>query len=57
MFVKPASGRQVPDPERGGILSPEGREVEANVFWLRRLSEGDVVEFEVKPAKTKGADK
>lgn len=57
MFVKPAPGLQVPDPEKGGFLSPEGREVEANVFWLRRLSEGDVVEFEVKPAKTKGADK
>jgi hypothetical protein len=59
MLVKPVSGRQVPDPEKGGFLPPEGRAVEATTYWLRRLAEGDVaeVEAELKPAKTKGADK
>lgn len=57
MMVKPNTGRQVPDPERGGYLPPDGREVEANVYWLRRLEDGDVIEITPKPAKTKGADK
>ena len=57
MFVKPEAGRHVPDPEKGGFLPPEGREVEANVYWLRRLEDGDVIEFNPKPTKPKGADK
>ena len=57
MQVKPVSGRQVPDPEKGGFFPPEGREVEANVYWLRRLEDGDVIEFNPKPTKPKGADK
>lgn len=59
MQVKPNAGRQVPDPEKGGFLPPEGRAVEATTYWLRRLAEGDVVavDLDAKPAKTKGADK
>lgn len=44
MHVKPVSGRQVPDPDKGGFLPPEGREVEATAYWLRRLTDGDVTE-------------
>ncbi len=44
MFLKPASGRQVPDPDRGGFLPPEGRNVVPHQYWLRRLADGDVVE-------------
>lgn len=44
MFVKPAAGRQVPDPDKGGCLPPEGREVVPHQYWLRRLQDGDVVE-------------
>jgi hypothetical protein len=44
MYVKPVSGRQVPDPEKGGYLPEEGREVEPNVYWLRRVQDGDVTE-------------
>lgn len=44
MFVKPAAGRQVPDPERGDALPPEGREVEPTQYWQRRVNDGDVVE-------------
>jgi hypothetical protein len=53
MHVKPASGRDIPDPEKGGFLLPEGREVEASAYWLRRKAEGDVTEVEVKPTKSK----
>ena len=44
MRIKPVSGRQVPDPEKGGYLPEEGREVEPNVYWLRRIEDGDVTE-------------
>lgn len=44
MYVKPTDGRQVPDPARGDSLPAEGREVEPNQYWQRRLVDGDVVE-------------
>lgn len=52
MHVKPAQGRQVPDPDRGGPLPPEGRVVESTQYWQRRLADGDVVEAspEAQPA-------
>ena len=55
MHVKPAQGRQVPDPDRGGHLPPEGREVEPTQYWQRRLVDGDVVEAspETPPATGK----
>lgn len=46
MQVKPAPDRKVPDPEKGGFLPQEGREVEATAYWLRRLADGDVIEAE-----------
>jgi hypothetical protein len=57
MHLKPAPGRQVPDPDRGGFLPPEGRNCEPHQYWLRRLNDGDVVEFtpehqpKIKPKK------
>lgn len=51
MFVKPAEGRQVPDPARGNTLPPEGREVEPTQYWQRRLVDGDVVEAAPEPIK------
>ncbi len=57
MFVKPAPGITVPDPERGGALPPEGRNVEPTQYWQRRIADGDVVEAvpqpEAKASKTK----
>jgi hypothetical protein len=44
IFIKPAQGRQVPDPARGDLLPPEGRSVESYQYWQRRIAEGDVVE-------------
>lgn len=52
MYLKPVQGRQVPDPDRGGFLPPEGREVAVmHQYWLRRRADGDVVES--KPPKQK----
>lgn len=53
MFVKPVDGRLVPDPERGGYLPSEGRDVPDNQYWQRRFADGDVSKSE--PAKRKGA--
>lgn len=44
MFVKPTPDRNVPDPARGDILPPEGREVEPTQYWQRRIADGDVAE-------------
>jgi hypothetical protein len=56
MFVKPVPGRQVPDPDRGGYLSEDGRTVELTQYWLRRKADGDVIEAKPSAAKVqKGA--
>jgi hypothetical protein len=52
MHLKPVSGRQVPDPDRGGFLPPEGRTCEPHQYWLRRLQDGDVVEVKPEPKLT-----
>lgn len=43
MFVKPAPGRTVPDPDRGGLLPDDGRDVPESTYWLRRVSDNDVI--------------
>jgi hypothetical protein len=43
MFVKPAEGLVIPDPDRHDMLPADGREVPASDFWMRRLRDGDVV--------------
>ncbi len=53
MFVKPAAGRNVPDPERGGLLAAEGREVEPTTYWHKRITDKDV---DVVPAPPPAAD-
>lgn len=53
--VFPVKGRVVPDPELGGVLPPEGREVPRDAYWLRRLRVGDV--SDKKPAATKASAK
>lgn len=44
MHLKPSPDLTVPDPERGGALPTEGREVAPSTYWQRRLADGDVVE-------------
>ncbi|MET0611315.1 DUF2635 domain-containing protein [Pseudomonas caspiana] len=44
VHVKPAEGRAVPDPARGGeLLSAEGYEVPLTAFWQRRINDADVI--------------
>lgn len=50
--VVPASGRTVPDPEAGDLLPVGGREVPDNVWWRRRLADGDVT-FKADKTSTK----
>ena len=57
MRIKPVSGRQVPDPEKGGYLPEEGREVEPNVYWLRRIEDGDVAEVTADAGEPKSVKK
>ena len=52
MFLKPANGTTVPDPDRGDTLPPEGRTVEFNQYWQRRIADGDVVEATPQPQAT-----
>lgn len=54
MYVKPSEGRQVPDPDRGDALPPEGREVVPTQYWQRRLADGDVIES-TAPAEPRAA--
>ena len=42
MFVKPKDGLSVRCPIRGEPLPKEGGEVPDNIFWRRRLKDGDV---------------
>ncbi|RFB74327.1 DUF2635 domain-containing protein [Herbaspirillum sp. 3R11] len=55
MFVVPVAGRIVPDPERGGDLAAEGRNVPRTPYWLRAVTAGDVKE--TKPAADKSTAK
>lgn len=49
MFVKPAAGLKVRDPDSLLHLPPEGAEVPESQFWFRRLAAGDVVRVEADP--------
>ncbi|AMO47620.1 DUF2635 domain-containing protein [Kosakonia sp. ML.JS2a] len=56
MFVKPVTGRSVPDPARGDLLPEEGRNVEENNYWLRREAAGDIQRVDAKPKKVNTDD-
>lgn len=44
VHVKPAEGRAVPDPARGGELLPaQGQEVPLTAYWQRRINDADVI--------------
>ncbi len=49
MFVKPVTGRTVPDPVRGDLLPETGRNVDESSYWHRRRVAGDV---EINPETT-----
>ncbi len=43
MFVTPAPGLRIPDPDLRDHLPEEGREVTDAPYWQRRIFDGDVV--------------
>lgn len=56
MFVKPAPGLVIRDPDLKDLLPAEGREVPDSDYWHRRVLDKDVVEG--KPAsKPSGRNK
>ena len=46
--LRPAEGRRVRDPASGDVMPAEGMEVTMDIYWRRRLDDGDVV---VVPAR------
>ena len=55
LYVKPAPGRTVPDPERAGYLPEAGEFVPRNAYWLRRITDKDVIEAD-PPAQIEQAE-
>lgn len=43
-YIKPKPGLVVRDPITLDPLPPEGAEKPRNQYWLRRVSDGDVIE-------------
>lgn len=56
VFITPAPGRAVPDPDAKDLLPAAGREVPRTAYWVRRLNDGDVFEKPTKPAKPTPTD-
>jgi hypothetical protein len=42
IFLKPAEGLIVKDPETGKPLAPEGENKPDTTYWRRRIADGDV---------------
>lgn len=52
MFVKPREGLKVRHPATRQHIPDEGIEVsETDIYWTRRLIDGDVVRMDQEPAK------
>ncbi|WP_227732564.1 DUF2635 domain-containing protein [Yersinia proxima] len=52
MHVIPKDGRSVPDPVRGDFLPAEGRNVDENIYWHRRIASGEVTVKAAEPEET-----
>ncbi|EER3108041.1 DUF2635 domain-containing protein [Escherichia coli] len=46
IFIKPAPGRLIRDPDTMCPLAQEGEEKPFTPFWCRRLDDGDVIQAE-----------
>lgn len=44
MYVKPAPGMQIRDPDLKDLIPAEGREVPETVYWHARVRDRDVVQ-------------
>ncbi|HGY4723286.1 TPA: DUF2635 domain-containing protein [Citrobacter amalonaticus] len=51
-LIKPRDGLQVRRPD-GGVLKPEGEELEFSAWWERRRREGDITVANVAKPEAK----
>jgi hypothetical protein len=51
IFVKPAEGMIVPNPDTNTALAPEGEMVPREIYWLRRIADGSVTLVEQPAAE------
>jgi hypothetical protein len=49
MYVKPAPGLSIRDPDLKDLLPESGRLVPDTDYWLRRVRDNDVIEAEAPP--------
>ncbi|MDR1946640.1 MAG: DUF2635 domain-containing protein [Desulfovibrio sp.] len=60
VFIRPAPGLVIADPQTGDYLPEKGAIMPRSAFWLRRMKDGDVLEgpaaTPVKPAKAAKAE-
>lgn len=52
MFVKPAPGLRIPDPDLHDYLPEQGRDVPDAPYWQRRIHDQDVVIAEAVAEKS-----
>lgn len=57
MFVVPKKGYKIPDPSLNDFLPEQGREVQKNTYWVRRVRDGDVVEKAPTKPQAKNSSK
>ena len=56
MYVKPAPGLTIRDPDLFDFLPADGREVLDTDYWNRRLRDGDVVAAEALAPTEEGVN-
>jgi hypothetical protein len=50
LYVKPGKDRTLRDPDRDyEVVPPDGKHVPRNIYWLRRIAQGDAVEAKAPP--------
>ena len=55
--IKPKAGVTVKDPETFVPLNPKGEEKPRNIYWLRRVKDGDCIVIEPKSTVKKVTSK
>lgn len=50
MFIKPAPGLVIRDPDLKDLIPAAGRDVPETGFWLERLRDGDILKAQQKEA-------
>jgi len=56
MFVKPAPGLKIRDPDLKDLIPDEGRDVPETDYWHRRIRDNDVVLVQPKKSAGRNAD-